>query len=346
MPVLARHLLSWLSVVVTGLCATTARAADPVADFYAGKTLRIVIGYGPGGGYDIYGRIFAEHFGRFVPGQPAVIAQNMAGAGSFLAAKYLYGVAPRDGTAFGSLAQTLPLDWATTPEHRDLDASRMPYIGRMTDNVEIGTGLPGASFRSIEDARTREIVVGATGSATPAVLLPTALNLYGGTKFKIVSGYKGSNEVLVAAERKEVEVIGAIGLATTLVRNPEWILQRTAPILYQLALKRHELLPHVPALPELGLSDDGRAVLNAIASSAEIGRSIITTPDVPPERLAALRKAFMAMMSDPEFKSTMAKRNVLLAPLPGEAVDQISRAALSTPKEVLTRVQALSAAAK
>ena len=321
--------------------ATVPAAADPIADFYKGRTLRIVIGYGAGGGYDIYGRVFAEMFGRYVPGNPTVIAQNMEGAGSFLAAKYLYNVAPQDGTAFGSLAQTLPLDYAMGEHKKDLDASRMPYLGRLVSNVDLGAGVPGNWFKSFEDARAREIVVGATGAASPGFLLPTALNKYAGAKFKVIYGYKGSNDVLLAAERREVDLIGSIGLATLLVRNPDWIKERKAPILYQAALARHPLLPHVPELVELATTDDGRAVLTAIAASAEIGRSILTTPNVPPARLAALRKAFNDMVADAAFQDAVSKRNIVIESLTGEQVDRISKDTLDTPKAVLDLVQAM-----
>ena len=321
--------------------ASPAAAQDPIADFYKGKTLRIVIGYAPGGGYDIYGRAFAEFFGRYLPGNPTIVASNMTGAGSFLAAKYLYAVAPQDGTMFGSLAQTLPLDYAMGTDQKDLDASKMPYIGRLVSNVDLGSGVPGAWFKDFEDARTKEIVVGATGAASPGYLLPMALNAYAGSKFKVIYGYKGSNDVLLAAERKEVDLIGSIGIATTLVRNPDWLLEKKAPMLYQAALTRHPLAPHVPALSELATSADGKAVLTAIAASADIGRSIISTPNVPPARLAALRKAFNAMVADPAFLDAMKKRNVTLEPLTGEQVDKISNDTLRTPPAVLALVQKL-----
>lgn len=331
-----------LALALSLLFAFSPRAAaDPVADFYKGKTLRIVIGYAPGGGYDIYGRIFAEQFGRFVPGNPTVIAQNMTGAGSFIAAKYLYSVAPQDGTTFGSLAQTLPLDYAMGEDHKDLDASKMPYIGRLVSNIDLGVGMPGAWFKDFEDARRKEIVVGATGAASPGFLLPTALNAYAGSKFKVIFGYKGSNDVLIAAERKEVDLIGSVGIPSVLVRNPDWIHKKTAPILYQAALTRHPLLPHVPALAELAASAEGKGVLTAIAASAEIGRSIITTPNVPPARLVALRKAFNDMVKDAAFIETMAKRNVVIEALTGEQVDKISLDTLQTPKPVLKLVQEL-----
>jgi tripartite-type tricarboxylate transporter receptor subunit TctC len=330
-----------LTIVALLSAQHSAKAQDPIADFYKGKTLRIVIGYAPGGGYDIYGRVFAEHFGRFVPGNPTVVAQNMEGAGSFLAARYLYNVAPQDGTSFGSLAQTLPLDFAMGEQRKDLDASKMPYIGRMVSNIDLGAGMPGAWFKDFEDARKKEIIVGATGASSPGFLLPTALNAYAGAKFKVIYGYKGSNDVLIAAERKEVDLIGSIGIATLLVRNPDWILEKKAPVVYQAALKRHPLLPHVAALPELATSAEGKSVLTAIAASAEIGRSIIASPNVPPARLAALRQAFNAMMADPAFLDLMKKRNVMLEPLTGEQVDKISNDTLETPKDVLALVQKL-----
>lgn len=337
-----RKRASWTGLsLVAGLCALpSAGASDPVADFYRSKTVRIIIGYAAGGGYDLYGRIAAEFFGRYIPGNPTVVAQNMPGAGSFLAAKYMYAAAPQDGTVLGCLAQTLPLD-AAMGEDKDLDISKMPYIGRLADSIDLGAGIPGAKFKDIEDARSRELVVGATGGSSPAFLLPTALNRFGGTKFKIVAGYKGSADVLLAAERGEVDVIGSISIASILVRNPDWIRERKAPILYQNALSRHPLLPHVPALPELGQSEDGKAVLRAIAASAEVGRSLVTTPNVPPERLAALRKAYQDMTSDLVFRETMAKRDILIEPMSGEQLDQIARQTMHTPPKVLALTKEL-----
>ena len=331
------------ATLALGLAAPAAIAQDAVTDFYKGKTLRIVIGYAPGGGYDIYGRVFAENFGRYMPGNPTVVAQNMTGAGSFLAAKYIYSVAPQDGTSFGSVAQTLPLDNAMSADQKDLDASKMPYIGRLVSNVDLGAGVPGAKFKDFTDARAREIVVGATGAASPGYLLPVALNQYAGAKFKVVYGYKGSNDVLLAAERGEVDLIGSIGIATMLVRNPDWLLEKKAPILYQAALTRHPLAQHVPALPELASSAQGKGVLTAIAASADIGRAVITTPNVPKERLAALRKAFNAMVADPAFLDAMKKRNITIEPMTGEQVDEISNQTLKTPPNVLADVKKLLA---
>ncbi len=319
--------------------------ADPVEDFYKGKTLRIVIGYAAGGGYDLYGRIFAEHFGKYLPGKPTIVAQNMPGAGSFIAAKYLYDVAPKDGTMFGSVSQTLPLD-AVMTGRTDIDVTQLPYVGRLVDNTDIGLGFPGAPFKSYEDARKQEIVVGATGGASPGYLVPAALVKHGGAKFKIVSGYGGSNDIFLAMERREVQLVASIGLPSVLQKNNDWITQKKAPVLYQTALKRHQLLPDVPTIGELGVDAESTAVLRAIAASSDIGRAIITTPGVPPARLEALRKAFQAMVTDPAFIADMQKRAIELGPAPGAEIDGIVREVMKTPKPVLASINSIVQSAK
>ena len=200
--------------------------------------------------------------------------------------------------------------------------------------------LLATGIKSFEDVRTRQYVVGTTGGASTAVLLPASLNAFGGTKFKLVKGYQGAADVLLALERREVEVAGAVGIPNLLTRHPDW-LNGGATILYQAALNRHRLLPNVPTLPELGVTDEGKAVLRAIASTAEIGRSILTTPGVPPERLAVLRTAFRDMMKDPEFLATCEKRNITLEFGVGEDMDAIVSQTMQTPKLVLNQIPPL-----
>jgi tripartite-type tricarboxylate transporter receptor subunit TctC len=325
--------LAWLVVM---LAAVTSARADAVSDFYRGKTLHVLIGYGEGGGYDIYGRLFAEFFGRHLPGNPTIIPQNMPGAGSFKAVNYLYDVAPKDGTYFGSVAQTLAVD-AATDEKSTVDATKLPYLGRFTTNIDVGAAPKRAGIASFEDARKREIAIGTSGGGSTTVVYPLALNAYAGAKFKLVKGYKGTAEIMLAAERGEVDVVAAVGIPGLLASHPEWM-KGEGVILYQNALKRHPLLPDVPTLPELALSDEGRAVLRVIAGTAEIGRSILTTPGVPPERLAALRTAFQDMLKDPEFRAACAKRNITIEPASGEEMDAITRETMQMPKPIAASV--------
>jgi tripartite-type tricarboxylate transporter receptor subunit TctC len=313
--------------------------ADPITDFYHGKTMYIIIGYGAGGGYDLYGRIAAEFLGKFIPGNPTIVPQNMPGAGSFKAAQYLYSAAPRDGTYLGSVAQTVALDTATA-ENPALDATKLPYIGRLTSNVDTGLASLQSGIHSFDDVRERTVVVGTSGAASTAVMYPAALNGFAAAKFKIVKGYQGVADVLLALERNEVQAAGAVGLPILQARHPDW-LKGGVTILYQAALVRNRLLPSVPTLPELGLTDEGKTVLRAIASTAEIGRSILTTPGVPPERLAALRKAFQDMVHDPEFVATCEKRNIELDPETGEAMDAIVAQTMQIPKAVVMKIPPL-----
>ena len=316
-------------------------SADPVEDFYKGKTVRLIVGFPAGGGYDLYARPVAEFMGRFIPGKPIIITQNMAGAGSFVAAKYMFGVAPRDGSVIGMLAQSLPLDTVTQSDKADISVAQMPYIGRLTSSVEIGHGMPGAPFSTFEDARRAEIVTGASGGAAPSYLTPAALNKFAGAKFKIVSGYASTVEMTLAAERGELQFVPATGLATIMARNPDWITQKKIPILFQGALSRHPLIPHVPTLGELGLDEDGKTILRLIASSGDIGRSVNATPGVPKERLAALRKAFQDMIADAEFKTRMQERNLAIEPATGEQLDDIARQTATTSRQVLDQISAL-----
>jgi tripartite-type tricarboxylate transporter receptor subunit TctC len=311
--------------------------ADPIADFYNGKTVRMLIGYGPGGGYDLYGRVVAQFLPRHLPGHPTIVVQNMPGAGSLLAARYVHDVAPKDGTVLGSLAQTLALDSVTNSSVK-IDVGKMPYIGRVATNVDTGAALQKTGLKSFEDVRAKQYTVGASGGGSTTVLFPTALMTYAGAKFKLARGYSGTNEIWLAVERGEVDIVGAYGLPGIQVSHPDWLQGHEAVFLYQASLKRHPLIPNVPTLPELAQSDEGRQVLRAAASTGDIGRSIITTPGVPGERLTALRTAFRAMLADPDFIAECDKRKLPIEGGIGEEVDAMVRETLQLPRPVLDKI--------
>jgi tripartite-type tricarboxylate transporter receptor subunit TctC len=318
------------------LVAQAARA-DPIADFYRGKTIRMLIGYGPGGGYDLYARLVAEFLPKYLPGHPTILPENMPGAGSFAAAKYMAAVAPKDGTVLGSLAQTFPLDSAVGSAG-EVRASDFRYVGRVTTNIDIGAALTSTGIKAVADMRSKQYTVGASGRGSTTDIFPRSLNAYAGTKFKIVLGYKGTNDILLALERGEVDIVGAYGLPGMLATHPGWVDKGEASLLYQAALKRHALLPDVPTLPELAMSEEGRAPLRAIAATGEIGRSIIAGPGVPPERLAALRTAFSAMLKDPDFIAACGGRHLMLDPASGEQMDAIVNETFSLPQPVLVTI--------
>jgi tripartite-type tricarboxylate transporter receptor subunit TctC len=317
------------AAVIAFIAGTPALHADEIADFYHGKTLRIIVGYGPGGGYDLYGRLAAEFLGHHIPGNPTIVAVNMPGGGSRKAVEYLYKVAPHDGTEFGSVAQQLAMN-TVIGKKAAIDPTRFNYLGRLTSNIDVAVALPKTGIKSFADARKHEIIVGADQATSMSAVYARALNAYAGAKFKIIKGYHGSADIQLAAERGEVQVNGSISLPSILARHPDWVHGKMV-ILYQNALKRFSQLPQVPTVNELVTSDEGRKVTRAIAGTAEIGRAIIATPGVPPARLKALHEAFQAMLKDPQFLATVAKRKLMIDPASGEELDAITQETMKLP---------------
>jgi tripartite-type tricarboxylate transporter receptor subunit TctC len=332
--------------LVAVLCLLTASlacgqsSAGASEDFYRGKTIRIIVGYGPGGGYDLYARLVAQMLPKFIAGHPTILVQNMPGAGSFVAAKYLYNVAPKDGTYFGSLAQTLALD-SKTNGHSGIDAAKLPYLGRITSNIDAGVASRKSGITSFQDVENKSFTVGASGGGSTTALYPAALNAYAGSKFKLIMGYEGTSDIQLAMERGEVDVIGAYGLPGMLTSKPRWIKNDGATLIYQASVARHKLLPNVPTLPELASDKIGEQILYAIASTAEIGRSILTTPGVPPSRLALLRNAFQSMLRDPEFTQTAATQKLMVDGATGEAMDALVQRTSDLAPDLAKRIAAL-----
>jgi tripartite-type tricarboxylate transporter receptor subunit TctC len=210
---------TWLVVLAALLIAPPAQAVE---DFYRGKTLRMLIGYGPGGGYDLYGRLVAEFLPRHLPGNPSIVPQNMPGAGSFAAAYYMADAAPKDGTVLGVLTQTLALDSLVKRDAR-LDIRRFHYLGRAVTNIDTGVALPRSGIKSFDDVRKREYSVGASGGGSTTVMFPSALIAHAGARFKLVRGYKGTADIILAMERGEVDIVGAYGLPGMLATHPGWV---------------------------------------------------------------------------------------------------------------------------
>jgi tripartite-type tricarboxylate transporter receptor subunit TctC len=222
------------------------------------------------------------------------------------------------------------------------DISKFAYLGRVVTNVDAGLTLLKSGIKSFEDVRKKEYTVGASGGGSTSVMYPTALNIFAGSRFKIVKGYSGTADIQLAMERGEVDILPAYGLPGILATKPGWINKGEAVFLYQAALKRHRLLLDVPTLPELALEEEGHSALYAIASTAEIGRSIITTPGVPQDRLNALRAAFQNMLNDPAFVAAAQKRNLIIDGGRGEEMDDIVREILNMPSSIVAQLGQLA----
>ena len=331
--------MAGLLAVLAALLAAPALCAQSVADFYRGKTLHMVIGYGPAGGYDLYGRLAAEFLGRHIPGNPMILPQNMPGNSSLRAVEYLLEVAPKDGTYLGSVQQALAMT-ALTDDKARIDVSKLHYIGRLTSNIDIAVALPRTGIKSFEDARQREVVLGADQAGSMATAFALTLNKYAGAKFRIVKGYGGSNEIQLAAERGEVDVNGSYSLPAVLVSHPDWVRDGKATILYQNAFQRFPQMPQVPTILDLVNGEEGKALARVIAGTAEIGRSILT-PDAPPDHLAALRAAFQEMLKDPDFIAACEQRRLMLDPARGEDMDAIIRDTMNLPKPFVASLKTL-----
>lgn len=327
-----------------GLSALSATQAVPVAaqetveDFYSGKTVTIYVGFGPGGGYDLYARLVSEFLGRHIRGNPEVIVENMPGAGGRTAIQFLYNVAAQDGTALSVPVQSMALDSLLNVLPGDLDARKFNAIGRITPEYELGMIWSNVGITTLDEIKEKSVSFASTGAGSASSFVPRMLNDMVGTKFEVIQGYQGANAAMMALETGEVD--GAMqGIAGMSASRPTWIPEGVVNVVWQLGLTPHELLPDVPAVGQLGENDLDRQALRLVASAAEIGRSVITTPNVPEDRVEALRAAFNAMVSDPEFLAAAKERNHLIDTLTGEELQAKIEEQMNYPQEVIDRVK-------
>jgi tripartite-type tricarboxylate transporter receptor subunit TctC len=328
------------AVAVFALLAAwpTNALSDPVEDFYRGRKLEMIIGYSPGGTYDLYARLVARYLGNYIPGKPLIIPRNMPGAGSRAAANWMFSVAPRDGTVLATADQSLSLQQATGDKRISFDTTKFIYIGN--PNIENNTTATWykSGIKTIEDAKRREVTMGATGGSTSSQY-PRAMNALLGTKFKVVLGYQGGNDVNLAMERGEVDGRGSNSWTSWKSTRPDWLAEKKINILVQIGLAKAVDLPDVPLLMDLATSAEDRALLRLLSASTNVGRPIFTTPDAPPERVAALRKAFDAMVRDPAFIDQAGKEKFDIDPLSGEGVQKVVTEIVATPKAQSERLQ-------
>jgi tripartite-type tricarboxylate transporter receptor subunit TctC len=329
-----------LALLAVAFCAMNVPArADDVADFYRGKRITLVIGYGTGGGYDTYARMLARFLSEHIPGNPNIIAQNMPGAGSRSAANWLYNVAPKDGTVIAILSQTTPTDQALGQSGIQFDARKFNWIGNMVvvNNILFVSATSGV--KTIEDAKKKVLAMGATGASSPSVLYPQVSNNLLGTKFKIVSGYPGGGDINLAVERGEVDGRGSDSWASMKANNQAWLREKKINILFQVGPKREADLD-APLWRELGRTDEEREILDVLSGDVAVGRPILTAPDVPADRVKALRQAFEQTVHDPKFLAAAKQANMYFNPLPGEELQRIVGRIVSQPPELIAKVKA------
>ncbi len=328
-----------LIALVCMLGGGTAALADPVADFYRGKTITMIISAGTGGGYDTNARLVARHLGKHIPGNPTIVPKNMPGGGHLVAANYMYNVAPKDGTAIATLLPAFVSYQILDGKQVEYDAAKFNWIGASdVDNHNLyvwhTTGV-----HSIEDAKKKEVLMGSTGAGSYTGLYPTLLNNLVGTKFKIVSGYKSTAEIHIAMERGEVQGRAGNLFSSLLSQNKDWLDGKKITLLMQVGSKRDPNFKDVPLMTELTTNPEAKRILTIYSGDVALGRSFITTPGVPADRLAALRKAFDETMADPEFLADAKKLNLEIRPLGHADLTAAAMEILSTLPELIEKAK-------
>jgi tripartite-type tricarboxylate transporter receptor subunit TctC len=324
------------------LAVPSAFAADSVADFYKGRTVTIDIGYSAGGGYDLYARVLARHLGAHIPGNPSVIPQNMPGAGSLKATNYLYNVAPKDGTVIATFARGMAMQPLFDNTGVEFDAQKLNWIGSITNEVSICAFRTDSGIKTWQDMLTKSYTVGGTGSGSDTDVFPDVLRHMFHMKIKLVTGYPGGKDILLAMQRGEVK--GRCGWSWSSVKSTSYALYQnkeiTVPV--QLALKKHPDLPDVPLIMDLTKDPDERAALRLIFGRQSVARPYAAPPGVPAERIAALRKAFDDTMKDPAFLAEADKTKLEVEPVSGVEVQElVTEIYKSSPKVVKIAAEAV-----
>jgi len=333
--------------ILSGVCAMAlggfvAGLANPVqaqspAQFYKGKNIDLIIGFTQGGGYDVYARVVGRHMEKHIPGQPKIIPKQMTGAGSRKAAGYVYNVAAQDGTTLATADQSLPLQQALEEPGLQFDATKLMWIGNVNADINTLAVWHTHGITSIEQCKTREVVLGATGPNTSAQY-PQVMNNLLGTKFKIISGYPGGADINLAMERGEVVGRGSNAWASWKSTKADWLRDKKVNILVQIGLEKAPDLPEVPLLMDLASNDEDRAVLRLLSAPTAVGRPIFSTPNVPMDRITALRRAFDATMTDAGFLAEAEKAQLDLNPVAGEKLQQIVEDIVAAPKPVARKL--------
>ena len=332
-----RTAIAILAVLV--LCGTwlTSAQAQPAADFYKGKQIDLYIGYSTGGGYDVYARLLARHMGRHIPGNPTIVPKNMDGAGSLRLANWLYRVAPKDGTVFGTIGRGIPFDPIMGGKGAQFTGTEFGWIGSANDEVSVCAAWGGTGVTKFEELTTREMIVGGTGATADTDLFPKIINGVLGTKMRIVTGYPGGNDITLAMRRGEVQ--GRCGWSWSSIKtnHPDWVKDGTLKLLVQLSLEKHLDMPNVPLIMDLVKTPGQRAILQAVFARQVMGRPYLTPPGIPAERLTLLRKAFMDTMKDKDFLVEAEKMKLEINPVSGEKVQNLVAEIYRTPPDILKK---------
>ncbi len=317
--------------------------AEP-ADFYAGKIVSLFIGSAPGGGYDGYARVLARHIGRHLPGNPGIVVKNMPGAGGLALTNHLYNRAPKDGTEIATVQNGLPFEklfqnLSADGQNALFDSTKFGWIGSITQTVFVTVTWHDAPVKTLQEATVKEAVLGATTTSADSSILAVLSNNLLGTKFKVVHGYSGSATVSLAVEKGEIHGEAGKDWTTLTSSKPQWLQERKINILVQMGMKPHPDLKHVPMAIDLAKTPQDRQVMEVVFAKYGMARPYLAPPGLPPARLAILRRAFDATMTDPAFLAEAQKLGMEVSPVSGEDVEALVTRIMNTPDDLAQRAR-------
>ena len=333
----ASRLFAAASALALASSFAQSTAQAQTSDVFANKNLTMIIGFGPGGGYDLWGRTVARHIVNHLPGKPAGVPQNMPGAGSYAAASHIFNIAPKDGTVMGIIARDAALGPLTGAEGARFDPLKISWIGTPTIETNVCIARTGADVQTVDDLYKKTLIVGDTGAGTGTRSYPKALNDLLGMKFKLIAGFPSSSDVLLAMERGEVDGI-CESLDSVKGKRPDWLPNNKVKIIFQGGEEPNHELAGVPFINDLAKTELQKQEITFLYAGQGIGRPFVAPPNMPPDRLAMLRKAFKDTMKDPEFLADAKKQKLDVEPHDGEHLEKLIRQIYATPKPIVTKI--------
>jgi tripartite-type tricarboxylate transporter receptor subunit TctC len=321
--------------------AAAQAASPPSSDdpFYRTRTLTLIVGADTGGGYNVYSRLMQRYIVRHMPGDDTVIIQSMPGASGLRAAEFLYGSAPQDGSVFGALEQNIPLTQILSRVPLHFDVGKFNYLGNVASTVSVAIAWHKTGVKTIEDAKKTEVIVGATGQTGTTEQFARLINSTIGTKFRVVSGYRGGNEINLAMERGELGGRASYSWSSLKSTNADWLAKQKVSVLIQIGLRKSPDLPDVPLLLDLVKPGVDREAVRLLSSGLELGRVYIAPPRVPPERVAILREAFNQAVADPAFVEEAKRLNIDVNPTDGAYVQNLIRTLVAEKPAVIEKAR-------
>jgi tripartite-type tricarboxylate transporter receptor subunit TctC len=311
--------------------------AQTPAEFYKGKNVDLYIGYTVGGGYDVYARLVARHMGKHIPGNPNVTPKNMEGAASMRLANWLYNAGPKDGSAFGIVSRGIAFDPLLGHKGAQFDATKYQWIGSANDEVSVCVAWENAGVSKFDELLTKELTIGSTGTADDTYQFPRVINGVLGTKMKMITGYPGGNDISLAMERGEVAGRCGWSWSSVISTRPNWLKEKKIIVLVQAALNKHPDLPDVPLVMDYAKTEEQQQILKLIFARGVMGRPFMAAPEVPQDRVAALRKAFMDTMHDKDFLADAERAKLEITPVEGEKLDQLVKDIYKTPAAIAAK---------